>query len=395
MKLKARSLTFLVSLLAFCSANAQDPNGMLFDQLAEYFERTEICGTYEAVPESACVTLLDATAKKAMGLPVDSDELKETVETAFNDPKYLNAVLPKIIDPEEVTWLNLEFKSLDSENGDTVLGLGVDIDWEFHSNPRKETKNWSTQRHYTFKSSGNITGEKIENPRDFFRSNLSAFHSYTTNIPTQPDDFADALTDAAVSAALACDNDGASEECQTARKIGDDLLDSTMSFLSSFSRYEVGFDLGYETDQSWDFDQTTFGLYGFAQREDWGAQSLFGRFNITPAVRLAVDRVAPDDESPRAVAGDDSDYYRFSGALTLWIPLPGFFGENLTLTGSYRHYRELDAADIVKGASLETHNMRTIALTSPTGLFVSYSSGKLPFDLKEDNVVELGWKWHK
>jgi len=41
---------------------------------------------------------------------------------------------------------------------------------------------------------------------------------------------------------------------------------------------------------------------------------------------------------------------------------------------------------------LDSYNLRTFSLSGPAGLFVSYSSGKLPFDQQNDDVVALGFK---
>ena len=47
---------------------------------------------------------------------------------------------------------------------------------------------------------------------------------------------------------------------------------------------------------------------------------------MTPAVRLGVDTIDPNNKTPRALAGDNTSYYRFSGEVSLWAPLTEISG---------------------------------------------------------------------
>ena len=39
----------------------------------------------------------------------------------------------------------------------------------------------------------------------------------------------------------------------------------------------------------------------------------------------------------------------------------------------------MGASDMVKSADLDSYQLKTYSLNTPTGIFVSYSSGRLPF----------------
>ncbi len=186
-----------------------------------------------------------------------------------------------------------------------------------------------------------------------------------------------------------CDEE-VNEQCQAARTRGYALLDSTTDFLKSFQYHEFGLEVGYESDQQFEASQTALGAFVYSQYEAWSNSGFLGALNITPAVRLGIDQIDPNDETPRAMAGDDSSFLRASGEVSLWVPLPT--DQPLALTVSYRHYREISASSVVKDANLDSYNVRTIGLTGPFGLFVTYSSGQLPLDLHSDNVVALGWR---
>ena len=52
----------------------------------------------------------------------------------------------------------------------------------------------------------------------------------------------------------------------------------------------------------------------------------------------------------------------------------------------------MGASDMVKSADLDSYQLKTYSLNTPTGIFVSYSSGRLPFGLENESTVELGFK---
>jgi len=355
--------------------------------------RAAVCARYSSIPTASCFALVEAAARSAVGASVNKAQLKETLTKDFKQPEYLNSALARLFG-DSVPW-GLEFKTLDSKDtGESVLGLGFDIDYKFGQSRIDDAGHWRKQTAFAFEASGTIVNDGDRNPRNFMQAKLSASRSYTTNILQKDDAFADRLNEASFKAAQLCTgpNAGASEACQQAKDEPYRLLDSTSDDLRAYQHYKIGLDAGYESDQDTVAVQSTVGLFFFGQYEDWGTNAWAGGLQITPAFRLAVDSVAPNSDTPRAIAGDDSSYYRFSGEVSLWIPVGNFFDRHEVFTFNYRYYSELGASDIAKSANLDTYNLRTFSLTSPTGLFISYSSGRLPFALQNDQVVELGWK---
>lgn len=386
--MQINKFSWLLILLSFYSIANADEASPIGDVINAFCENK-----YPSIPKDSCSALVKTAANSALGLDVDQDALKETIKKDFNKPEYLNSALSKIFD--DSVPIGLEFKNLNSkENGESVIGLAYNIDYGFYKSAMNESAAWRKQSSFAFQAEGTIVNDSNKNPRNFLETKLSAFSAYTTNIPLQSQDFADKLTDAALDAAQACAGEGAgnTKKCKSAKEVPYELLDSTSDFLSAFQRYEFGLDGGYETDQSFKAKQSTLGVFAFGQYEDWGNNSWIGRLNVTPSFHLAVDKVNPNNETPRVQAGDASDYYRFSGEISLWIPIGTYFDKNLVLTVNYRNYQELNPSDIVKIAHLDSYNLRTFSLTSPTGLFITYSSGRLPFETQADDVVELGWK---
>ena len=391
---KLRSVAAL-GLLVCAAATRAQPSSPLEGFVESYVNENgeAICERHSSIPKTSCIALVEAAAKSAIGTRVDGEKLKATLTKDFKQPEYLNSALGKLFSGH--VPLGLEFKTLNSKAaGESVLGLGYDIDYQFSESNIDAPGNWRQQTPFAFQATGTIVNDGSKNPRNFLQTKLSGARSFTTNIPQQDEAFANRLTDASVKAAPLCAGPGAgtTDACKQAKAEAYRLLDSTSAFLRSFQRYKVGLDAGYESQQTGNAAQSTLGIFAFGQYEDWGTNSWAGDLRITPSFRLAVDSVNPNNDTPRHLAGDDSAYYRVSGELSLWIPIGNFFGRREVFTFNYRHYRELSPSDIVKNANLDAYTLRTFSLTSPTGLFVSYSSGRLPFDSQSDQVVELGWK---
>ena len=367
-------------------------DGMAKKYLSNQEKIDQLCvGKFENLPMTSCRSLIEAGVRSITGDDVDEDALKATLKSDLKTPEFLNSVLNKVYS-EEIP-IGLEFKSLDTDGGENVLGLSYTIEKDFLKVDQSPSNNWNRIVVADFNASGTITNESDKNPRNFLDTKVSTAYAWSTRIPVQSDGFGQALTNTWHEAGQICDKEGAdSDECKTAKSKGVELLDSTSDFLNSFQRYYAGIDIGYESDQSFDVSQTKFGAFVFGQYEAWGNSSFLGRLGLTPAFRLALDKIDPNDETPRAMAGDGSSYYRYTGEVSLWMPVGTHFGRNLAFTLNYRHWGEIAPSDTVEVAGLDSYNLRTISLSSPTGLFISYSSGKLPFDVNTADVVELGWK---
>ena len=59
-----------------------------------------------------------------------------------------------------------------------------------------------------------------------------------------------------------------------------------------------------------------------------------------------------------------------------------------------RWYRELGAPAAVSAIGLDEFTYFVAALVSSEGPYVSFSTGRLPFDAQQDQVYELGFRLH-
>jgi hypothetical protein len=152
--------------------------------------------------------------------------------------------------------------------------------------------------------------------------------------------------------------------------------------------------LKYEADQSFDDQQSVYGL-----RVTYGKRNLI-RTNDFIGIDLNRGQVDPSgDKSREAALGTTtlSKYYRNELELLYMFPLSEVLPFlNKAVEGfefNYRYFHEGGAPAAVEAAGLDSFFLKTVRLRLPKQLFIAYSSGKLPFDLEDDEFFELGFSY--
>lgn len=113
-----------------------------------------------------------------------------------------------------------------------------------------------------------------------------------------------------------------------------------------------------------------------------------------PTLAVGLSQVMPNSEGLRAIVGDSSDYLRWDFEIAYWTPLAVVKDRSIDLTVAYRYYKELGSSDPVKTAGLDDFSLLVVTLGQRNGVFISYRDGQLPFDQRDDEVFELGYKFH-
>jgi hypothetical protein len=70
-----------------------------------------------------------------------------------------------------------------------------------------------------------------------------------------------------------------------------------------------------------------------------------------------------------------------------------FLGGPTFLETNVRYYWELDASDTVKTAGLDEFVYFTSAIIFPKNIYFSYTTGHLPFDSQDDQVIKVGFRY--
>jgi hypothetical protein len=113
-----------------------------------------------------------------------------------------------------------------------------------------------------------------------------------------------------------------------------------------------------------------------------------------PSGSVAVGIVDPQDDDPRKKAGDGRSFTRVTPEVAFKTPVAHAFDRDVYLSANYRLYYEVNAASSVKSAHLDEFQYLQATLGGQTGPFMSFSTGRLPFDRRDDQVYSLGFKMH-
>ena len=335
----------------------------------------------QSLPASVGTMLLILVG--AVSAAAQPTNLNDGIDNLLSNPEKLNTALAKAWDKNP---LGLKFKLMQVEGGEDTLGISYDLAFDIKDLLLDGSEKFNHELGLDFSTSGNIAFDQAANPQDFIQSKLSFASTWWTNINNVPEETGNAVATATKAIAQ-----GICGDCKAEEWIVDNGFASA---LGSFSYFQLGLEAGFESDQSFDKSQATISAFAFAQIEDWSRSGVLGKLGLTPALRLGFDHVDPNAETPRSLAGDTSNFYRFSGEFSAKMPINPIGNLPLYLSANYRYYMELGASTVVKTAGLDQANLFTVAVSGPKGVYVSYSTGKLPFDVDKSNVVELGWQVH-
>jgi hypothetical protein len=170
-----------------------------------------------------------------------------------------------------------------------------------------------------------------------------------------------------------------------------------------------------ETDQQFDNKQWTYGGKVAFVFRDWRSKSDLGWFNLFdypfaglralvnqeefqpsgrtfPSVLAGIDLVDPSENDARLAVDPDTDVYpRLRVEIAFKTPFMRFGDDHLYASASYRHFQELGASSLIKTGNLDQSDYFVAKVDLPYHFNVSFSTGKLPLDQKNDQVYAVGW----
>jgi len=311
---------------------------------------------------------------------------------------------------------NIELKVFDDDEASAAIGFSYSYSKDIQRHEFKDIRHSGLV--LNFATSGNVAFDSDKNPNDFLDSRLSlllyksyggvlAFNEKNYALLNELEDVASAITD--------------KEELNNL-PAWQKLSTIVMAQLSDQYYWDFSLNGGLETDQSFDNEQYYYGAHLTFIPKGWNSeQSALAKFNLLdypaaltrlltgvdkswmprgsafPEFLFGIDYVDPQQNDLReTIAGDDAEYERLRFEVSFRTLVGHYQGSSAYLEANLRHYQELDPSDNVKSANLDEFTYFTIALTFPdaNGLFISYTTGELPFDNESDQVYEIGFKYN-
>jgi hypothetical protein len=402
-----------------------------------------LCGA--AAHSQACWDKVRTQLETPMGVStVDvgslDNEAKKCLHEVLSDPATLNRAL-NLLTASDSGWaflrdVHFAFKTFEAPDpgGTTQAHLGFSYDYNkaIVTSPLGQACGPACVNalNLRFSTQGNVAFESDVNPRDFLESHLSFawFRSSggAKQLSPQAQDHYNALAIKMAMVPAGREAELQQYTRQLSRLIAGNLTNQLY--------LEAGADISFESDQSFDRKQWVYAaraaidFRGWAglDAQSWQTTPTSGRLNIFdypfalirrltgygpcdstsnsgscfaplatswPTASIAIGQVKPSDSDPRKLLpGENGDYTRVAIELSFKTPVAKTGEQPIYVTANYRRYEELSPSTAVKDADLASFSYLSAVLGPQRGVFASYSTGRLPFDRRNDQVYELGFR---
>lgn len=115
-----------------------------------------------------------------------------------------------------------------------------------------------------------------------------------------------------------------------------------------------------------------------------------------PSLVVGLDQVDPSkDEDRLKIDPNKSRFDRWRAEVAFKTRIMSWNGQKLFVRAAYRRFHERNASGAIENANRDDFEYVVVKVDLPGKFFVSYSHGKLPFDLKSQAVYALGWALHE
>ncbi|WP_158826623.1 hypothetical protein [Mucilaginibacter lacusdianchii] len=351
------------------------------------------------------------------------DSVKGAIlNSVFENPALYNDVYAKFLrnyasDSSQlftfVRDLNLKFKAFQPERQNAALGFA----YNYNNSWTKSKSNAvaTAYQSYALNLSGNIAFNKAYNTSNLLESAFQYNASWMWGGKVK-----------------ALDSAGKSQFVQLQQAIINANIAGNRSLLARLyaqrgalakttNQYYLGINGNFSLENTQDFARRQFvpGLLVNLGAKPWDTQQALLYFNLPdypfailrlltgtdstfrlsaasfPSMLIGIDHVIPGQDSIRyKVSGNLNAYNRLRTEISFKTLVAAIGNQMVFYSADLRYYRELSPSIAVKRAGLDHFVYFTSALEATNGFFISYTAGRLPFDLKNNVVYGLGYHFY-
>jgi len=353
---------------------------------------------------------------------VNDAEITKIVNRLIENPDLFNGLWKDFINQatksESLKWkflndLNAQFKTFQATNNQPSA-LGMTYDFNFNYAKYIDKSNSRGSHTFGLSTKGNIAFNKRLNPSDFLETKVNYnWSQFFGGVIKSKDDTAIYSRLNVLRRKLSNIKDMQSNEAIALwAEFGNNLL------LSNQFYYSIEPKFSFESNQ--DFSKTQFveGLTIDLGAKAWKTNNPLSYWNIfdypfalmrlitgtdkeftiygstIPTVQLNFDYVVPSTDSTRkSLIGNTNPFPRIKFETSFRTFITRVKTENIFFNANYRFYHEVNAPEAIRKANLSSDSYFVMALQSTSGFYVSYSTGKLPFDARNDKVYSIGFNY--
>jgi hypothetical protein len=366
--------------------------------------------------------ILDDLRPKFVGMTKSQTDslLKEGIKKIFSNPDLYNDLfrnyVEKLKSSEDKRYtfirdLNLNFKSFQSDT--LPVSLGFDYNYSNTWVKNKVNESSTLLQSYSLVFKGNVAFKKRYNPNDFLEYSIAYDNSYLWGGQV-------AELDEETSIKMEELQDTILERRQRKDQSFLALYEDLAGYISVTDQFALGIKGKFAFESNQDFSKKQFapGLLITGGAKGWNKNEALRYFNILdypfalirlitgtdkkftvygatfPSMLLGIDYVIPQDDTTRKrLSGELDAYSRLGFEIGFKTRVARIGREVLHFSSDFRWYKELKADQAIKDNNLDRSTFFVAAIESNSGLFVSYSTGRLPFDRRNDQVYALGFKY--
>ena len=349
------------------------------------------------------------------------DEIKNTINGIINNPELYNTLWQNFLKQSYISEnkkfkflddLNIAFKTFQSKDSSTTA-LGFTYDFNFDYAKFIEKDKHRISHTFGLSAKGNVAFNKKANPNNLLETKVNySYANFSGGVVKQNDSTVFVKLNEIENKLIKIKDMKSKEAIALWDEFGNNLK------LTNQYYYSISPKFAFESNQDFSRTQFTPGVIVDLGAKAWDKDNLLSKFNLLdypfallrlitgtdksftiygstiPTVQFGFDYVLPSKDTVRKkLIGNLDPFPRFKFETSFRTFISRIHKENIFFNASYRYYQELSAPAQIKNANLGSINYFVMSLQSTSGLYVSYATGRLPFDAKDDQVYSLGFNY--
>ncbi len=343
-------------------------------------------------------------------------ELQNIYNEVLNNPETLNLVLKGIFEKTSennfLRDLDIKFKTFQYDSI-SALGFSYSYKKDLKTSYTDSSGTNASGFDFSIQTEGDVAFIKRNNPNNFLKSGIAIGYFNSSGGAVEiSDKLSDSLT--AVQRIL-----GTYENIDSLNN--SPLWKNYLKLISQYLTTQIYFDFllqaNLESNQDFSIKDYVYGAsFGFDVKA-WNRNSTLSQLNILdwpfavtrwltgtedniqpwgsslPTFLFNLDYVDPTADAIRKSLNKTKKYPRFGFETAFKTLVSRAFGNPLFFSADLRYYKEFGASKVIKNLGLDDSFYFAVELRQEDGLFVSYTTGKLPYDLQNNDVYAIGFNY--
>lgn len=344
------------------------------------------------------------------------NKFEDIFKNLFNSSETLNLVLKQTFEKAKA---NNFFKDLDIKfktfQFDTVSAIGLTYTFQkaIKTSYMDSSAASSSGLNFSLNADGNIAFIKKYNPNDFLRSGISiSYFNSNGGAARITDALSDSLTKIETKLSTYTNIDSLNNS-----SVWKNYLNLVSQYLPTQVFFDFSLQANLESNQDFTMKNYVYGASLGVDIKAWNKNSALAQLNIfdwpfaitrwltgtddnisplgssLPTFLFNMEYVDPSSNPLRVSLNETKKYPRFGfegGFKTLFS---NSLGRAIYVSADLRYYKEFNASSVIKNLGLDDSFYFAVELRQENGLFVSYTTGNLPYDLRTNDVYAIGFNY--